>query len=220
MPVFECSRCNNLTYSASRFALLVCDVCGSNRQRILEHAFSFAEARDEPRELGPGDHCCLTLRLRRAGACPLCMRLHPAGHRGRRARPLPRPRRARAADPRRAAARRGRAGRWGPAEDIYGPGLRSRRGRRALRRGGGERAARGLRRSAARRGRSRRIVSAGGLRALRAHGDRGRDGDRHGRRSACSTARATRPSTSAPATDPPARPVGRRGRRNERFVYT
>jgi MEDS: MEthanogen/methylotroph, DcmR Sensory domain len=60
MPVFECSRCNNLTYSASRFALLVCDVCGSNRQRILEHAFSFTEARDEPRDLASGDHCCLS----------------------------------------------------------------------------------------------------------------------------------------------------------------
>jgi MEDS: MEthanogen/methylotroph, DcmR Sensory domain len=73
MPVFECSRCNNLTYSASRFALLVCDVCGSNRQRILEHAFSFAEAREEPRELGPGDHCCLTYGTTDE-AVPHCLR--------------------------------------------------------------------------------------------------------------------------------------------------
>jgi len=74
MPVFECSRCNNLTYSASRFALLVCDVCGSNRQRSLEHAFSFSEAREEPRELAPGDHCCLSYDDP-AAAAPACVRL-------------------------------------------------------------------------------------------------------------------------------------------------
>ena len=50
MPVFECSRCNNLTYSASRFASIACDVCGGERHRALEHAFSFDDAREEPRD--------------------------------------------------------------------------------------------------------------------------------------------------------------------------
>ena len=58
MPVYECARCNNLTYSASRFAAIDCDVCGGTRHRALEHAFSFEEARDEPRTIAAGDHCC------------------------------------------------------------------------------------------------------------------------------------------------------------------
>lgn len=59
MPVFECSRCNNLTYSASRFTSLTCDVCGGERHRVLDHAFSFDDARAQPRTIVHGDHCCL-----------------------------------------------------------------------------------------------------------------------------------------------------------------
>lgn len=59
MPVFECARCNAMTYSASRFADLVCDRCGAARHRALDQAFSFDEARAAPRSLAPGDHCCL-----------------------------------------------------------------------------------------------------------------------------------------------------------------
>lgn len=59
MPVFECARCNNLTYSASRFGSIHCDRCGGSRHRSLEHAYSFDEAREEPRTLSGGDHCCL-----------------------------------------------------------------------------------------------------------------------------------------------------------------
>ncbi|CAA9471817.1 MAG: hypothetical protein AVDCRST_MAG85-5 [uncultured Solirubrobacteraceae bacterium] len=59
MPVYECARCNNLTYSASRFGSIQCDQCGGTRHRSLEHAYSFDEARDEPRKLSDGDHCCL-----------------------------------------------------------------------------------------------------------------------------------------------------------------
>lgn len=59
MPVYECARCNNLTYSASRFGSIDCDRCGATRHRSLEHAYSFDEARDEPRTLTSGDHCCL-----------------------------------------------------------------------------------------------------------------------------------------------------------------
>lgn len=60
MPVFECSRCNNLTYSASRFTTLTCAVCGGARHRVLDHAFSFDDARSQPRDIVHGDHCCLS----------------------------------------------------------------------------------------------------------------------------------------------------------------
>ena len=59
MPVYECAVCNNLTYSASRFGSIDCDRCGGTRHRSLEHAYSFDEARAEPRTLSGGDHCCL-----------------------------------------------------------------------------------------------------------------------------------------------------------------
>lgn len=59
MPVFECVRCNNLTYSASRFASLDCDRCGAARHRAIDHAFSFDEARSAVRPLAAGDHCCI-----------------------------------------------------------------------------------------------------------------------------------------------------------------
>lgn len=120
MPVFECSRCNNLTYSASRFALLVCDVCGSNRQRILEHAFSFAEARDEPRELGPGDHCCLSYDSDDQ-PLPHCLRFirQGIGAGGRVMAHVPDP----LEPPIREALRpdEDELVDWGPAEDVYGP---------------------------------------------------------------------------------------------------
>ena len=72
MPVFECSRCNNLTYSASRFASITCDVCGGTRQRVLEHAFSFDDARAQPREIDHGDHCCVSF-ADPAEVVPLCV---------------------------------------------------------------------------------------------------------------------------------------------------
>jgi hypothetical protein len=86
MPVFECSRCNNLTYSASRFASIDCDVCGGARQRVLEQAFSFDDAREEPRTLVRGDHCCLSFGTP-AEAAPLCAHVVRQGL-GERARVL------------------------------------------------------------------------------------------------------------------------------------
>ena len=71
MPVYECARCNNLTYSASRFASIECELCGGSRHRALEHAFSFDEAREEPRALAPGDHCCAAFDDP-ADIAPLC----------------------------------------------------------------------------------------------------------------------------------------------------
>lgn len=78
MPVYECARCNNLTYSASRFASIECDVCGGSRHRGLEHAFSFDDARDEPRELAAGDHCCAAFDDP-ADVAPLCAHVIRAG---------------------------------------------------------------------------------------------------------------------------------------------
>ena len=78
MPVYECARCNNLTYSASRFASIVCDVCGGARHRALEHAFSFDEAREEPRSLHRGDHCCVTFDAP-ADIAPLCTHIIRTG---------------------------------------------------------------------------------------------------------------------------------------------
>ena len=122
MPVFECSRCNNLTYSASRFALLVCDVCGSNCQRVLEQAFSFSEAREEPRELGPGDHCCLSYDSDEQ-ALPHCVRFirHGIGAGARVIAHVPDPLEA----PIREALRpdEDELVDWGTAEEVYGPGF-------------------------------------------------------------------------------------------------
>jgi hypothetical protein len=78
MPVFECSRCNNLTYSASRSADTDCDVCGGSRKRSLEHAFSFDEAREEPRVVAHGDHVCVWFDEPEQVA-PLCVHLIRTG---------------------------------------------------------------------------------------------------------------------------------------------
>lgn len=78
MPVFECARCNNLTYSASRFADLSCDRCGAARHRALDQAFSFDEARTAPRTLSPGDHCCVPFDQPEQVAA-LCARILRAG---------------------------------------------------------------------------------------------------------------------------------------------
>ena len=57
MPIFECSRCNEMTYSASLGAIDACASCGSMRQRVVEGGFD--EARRSGRILGPGDHAGL-----------------------------------------------------------------------------------------------------------------------------------------------------------------
>lgn len=54
MPTFECSRCNDMTYSAYAGAGRECVRCGSARVRCIEGAFD--DARRGPRELGAGDH--------------------------------------------------------------------------------------------------------------------------------------------------------------------
>ena len=122
MPVFECSRCNNLTYSASRFATIACDVCGGERHRSLDHAFSFDEAREEPRDLRPGDHCCATFEAPEELA-PLCLHVIRAGiAEGARVFAYPQ---AALAEVLRAglSAEEVAAVEWGASDSVYGPGF-------------------------------------------------------------------------------------------------
>lgn len=57
MPIFECARCNEMTYSASAGVVATCPRCGSERQRLIEGDFD--QARDGLRALGEGDHAAL-----------------------------------------------------------------------------------------------------------------------------------------------------------------
>jgi DNA-directed RNA polymerase subunit RPC12/RpoP len=54
VPIFECARCNELTYSASAESAQACPRCGDHRHRVLSGGF--ADARDTTRDLAPGDH--------------------------------------------------------------------------------------------------------------------------------------------------------------------
>ena len=57
MPIFECSRCNEMTYSAYSGVPHACASCGNGTLRVIEGAFD--EARAAPRELARGDHAYL-----------------------------------------------------------------------------------------------------------------------------------------------------------------
>lgn len=57
MPIFECARCNEMTYSAFAGVQVVCERCGSERQRVLDG--DFEDARASRRAIGPGDHAML-----------------------------------------------------------------------------------------------------------------------------------------------------------------
>ena len=56
MPVFECSRCNEMTYSSSKTNAAPCPNCGVARKRLVIDAGSFAEAKKIPRAFSHGDH--------------------------------------------------------------------------------------------------------------------------------------------------------------------
>ena len=71
MPVFECARCNEMTYSASVGAVSPCVSCGSERQRVIDGYFD--EARRSLRPLDAGDHATLVYDNPRAVA-PFCAR--------------------------------------------------------------------------------------------------------------------------------------------------
>ncbi len=57
MPIFECSRCNEMTYSASFGVFFACAGCGSERRRVVDGGFD--EARRMQRPLAAGDHASL-----------------------------------------------------------------------------------------------------------------------------------------------------------------
>ena len=76
MPVFECARCNQMTYSASAGTVDACAQCGSERQRVIEGGFH--EARLSHRTLGPGDHAALTY-ADPAAVAPFCARFLTEG---------------------------------------------------------------------------------------------------------------------------------------------
>lgn len=57
MPIFECSRCNEMTYSAYPGPPLACGRCGNAIVRVIDGDFN--EARHRPRDLRPGDHSSL-----------------------------------------------------------------------------------------------------------------------------------------------------------------
>jgi hypothetical protein len=56
MPIFECSRCDELTYSATRANAAPCPTCGAARRRLVADAATFAEAREVPRAVSHGAH--------------------------------------------------------------------------------------------------------------------------------------------------------------------
>ena len=71
MTIFECARCNEMTYSASAGSVAPCDSCGSNRQRVIEGDFN--QARRSHRALGAGDHATL-IYDDAAAIAPFCAR--------------------------------------------------------------------------------------------------------------------------------------------------
>ena len=71
MPIFECARCNEMTYSASMGAETACERCGSERQRVIEGDFD--QARRRLRTLEAGDHATLVYDSP-AKVAPFCAR--------------------------------------------------------------------------------------------------------------------------------------------------
>jgi hypothetical protein len=59
MPVLECSRCNELYYSAHGSTELACDSCDGQVWRVFEDEVSFARVSGLKRDFQPGDHAVL-----------------------------------------------------------------------------------------------------------------------------------------------------------------
>jgi hypothetical protein len=59
LPVLECSRCNELYYSAHGSTELSCDACECRVWRVFEDEVSFARVSGLPRTLQAGDHAAL-----------------------------------------------------------------------------------------------------------------------------------------------------------------
>jgi hypothetical protein len=56
LPVLECSRCNELYYSAHGSIELSCDACDGRAWRVFDNEVSFARVSGLPRSFQPGDH--------------------------------------------------------------------------------------------------------------------------------------------------------------------
>jgi hypothetical protein len=59
MPVLECSRCNELFYSASDSTSTRCERCGGDVWRVFEDEASFDRVAALPRSPQPGDHLAI-----------------------------------------------------------------------------------------------------------------------------------------------------------------
>jgi hypothetical protein len=59
LPVLECSRCNELYYSAHGSTELACDGCDGQVWRVFEDEVSFARVSGLKRNFQPGDHGAL-----------------------------------------------------------------------------------------------------------------------------------------------------------------
>jgi hypothetical protein len=59
MPVLECSRCNELFYSASGTGMAPCERCGGGVWRVFEDEASFERVMRLPRTSRAGDHAGL-----------------------------------------------------------------------------------------------------------------------------------------------------------------
>ena len=59
MPVLECSRCNELFYSASGINSEQCENCGGTVWRVFDDEASFDRVAARPRQSQPGDHLAI-----------------------------------------------------------------------------------------------------------------------------------------------------------------
>jgi hypothetical protein len=73
LPVLECSRCNELYYSAHGSTELSCDACGGGAWRVFEDEVSLARVAGLPRVSQPGDHGVLVYTEER-DAAEFCVR--------------------------------------------------------------------------------------------------------------------------------------------------
>ena len=76
MPIFECSSCNELTYSSASDAAGACARCGDRRHRVVEG--DFTAARITGRVLSTGDHAAL-IHDDPARIAPFCARFLTEG---------------------------------------------------------------------------------------------------------------------------------------------
>jgi hypothetical protein len=84
LPVLECSRCNELYYSAHGSTELSCDACGGEAWRVFEDEVSFARVAGLPRTFQPGDHGVLVYTDDRAAVEFCCAYLRDGLARGER----------------------------------------------------------------------------------------------------------------------------------------